>query len=102
MEIARDDLPKYTIEELNAILSVRGRRLAYSTGELAELLGMNKRRLTQLLDQKGVPTFMLGNRRMVREHTVRRILQGKLDVGKPPVRERDEGGVFVEAGSQTA
>lgn len=88
-------LERYTKEETTRVLSTHGKRLAFSVRELAELLGVNHRRLAELLDEKGVPTFWLGNRRMVRQHIVQKILSGAIDVGRPPQRVRDEAGLIV-------
>lgn len=85
----------YSTEEVNQILNGEGDRLAYSVGELAERLGANKRRLQQLLDDKGVPTFFLATRRMITAENVRKILDGTIDISRDTTRERDESGVIV-------
>lgn len=98
----KNTAPSYSAEELARVFGADNERLAWSVHEAAAGLGVNWRRLQEKLDAYGVPTFMLGNRRMLSAETMRRILSGELKLGEPPARERDpaSGKIVGNAGRE--
>lgn len=89
---------KFTIEQLSEVMGNKEQRLAFTVGEVAEMFGLEKRRLKALLQRKEVPLFWFGNRLMIRADVLQGILDGSVDVGTPPERHRDVDGLFSPGG----